>query len=66
MFFQFRIFLTWQFLLAKKWKKNYANSKKNETTKNLSNNWDQKFEKRMILIMSKNFNLILIIPTLNT
>jgi hypothetical protein len=35
MFFQFQIFLTWQFLLRKIWK-NSANSKKNVNNKKLA------------------------------
>jgi hypothetical protein len=53
MFFWFQIFLTWQFLLAGK--KN-ENSMKNVNyeKKNLPKNWDQKFEKQMLFLMSKN------------
>ncbi len=33
MFFQFQIFLTWQFLLGKKWEKMVPNSRKNVNNK---------------------------------
>jgi hypothetical protein len=46
--------------------KNRANSRKIVKTKNLPKNWVQKFEKMKLILMSKTFKLILIIPTSNT
>jgi len=36
-----------------------------QTTKNLPKNYDKKFEKKWLLLMSKKLKVILIIPTLN-
>jgi len=38
-------FLTWQFLLGKKWKKIVQNQRKMQTTKHLLKNCDKKIEK---------------------
>jgi hypothetical protein len=67
MFFQFEIFLTWQFLLRKIWK-NSANSKKNVNNKTLAKKLELEIWKKKNVTpnSSKNLKLILIIPTLNT
>jgi hypothetical protein len=47
--------------------KNNENSKKNVNNKKLVKKFGSNFfSKKMLLIISKNFKLILIIPTLNT
>jgi hypothetical protein len=54
MFFWFRIFLTWQFLLGKKWKNN-ANSKKNVNNKKLAKTLGSEIRENIMLILMNNF-----------
>ncbi len=61
----FKIFLTWQFLLGKKWT-NSENSRKNvNNKKNYQKLEIKNFKEKMLLLTSKSLKVILIIPTLN-